>query len=94
MSERKHRRAPTLCCPSLDHVPVLLGRGLGGTAAVARTLSDMIGPAPSWVWAASLFLLLALVGALVLAALRICWPTQSVHRKQLLESLLSRRSTP
>lgn len=69
--------------------------GLGGTATVARTLPDMIGPAPSWVWAASLFLLLlALVGALVLAALRTCWPTQSVHRKQLLESLLSRRSTP
>ncbi|MFE1396118.1 hypothetical protein ACFW3Z_24910 [Nocardiopsis alba] len=62
--------------------------------ADAPALIDVAASAPTWMWVVILILLgLVLLGVLALAVLRACWPSQSLHRKQLLEALL-RRSAP
>lgn len=70
---------------------------LGGAASAVNALlrAGTVAAIPAWVWAAALLLaLLALVGALALAVLRACWPSQSAHRMELFQTLLHRRSAP
>ncbi|GAA1463551.1 hypothetical protein NE857_34115 (plasmid) [Nocardiopsis exhalans] len=69
--------------------------GLSALLAAGRALLAGAPPAPGWVWAAVVGLaLVGLIGALALAALHACWPSQSAHRMELLQTLLRRRSTP
>lgn len=67
--------------------------GLGGLLALLRGLPEVI--TPLWVWVAVLFLLLvAVLCASAVAVLRACWPSQSAHRKELLQALLRRHTAP